>query len=393
VREDLRQLFKKYASGTLIFKNKEVLQMSYLPDHLLHREKEIEEIVAALAPVLRREIPPNLFIYGPPGTGKTAAIHIVGSALMDAAEEENVPVDFVYLNTGVDGEANTPYKIFATLSNIFGEPVPHTGLSTSIVLERFVCGLDKSGRLAIIVLDEIDKLKGVDEVLYILSRLNSKLKNSRISLICISNEIKVLQKLDPRTKSSLSFLEIPFHPYNADEIKDILEERAQMAFERGAMDENVIPFCAAYSAKVHGDLRRALNLLKLSGEIAERKGGKKITVEHVKIAIKKMEEGDILSTIRTLPTHSKFILKCILEIGEVSYTGEIYEEYRKTCREYRLKPLTLRRVNDLLNELETLGLISCEIISRGRYGRTRRIFPSIDSDIKERVVSLLEGGI
>ena len=112
-----------------------------------------------------------------------------------------------------------------------------------------------------------------------------------------------------------------------------------------------------------------------------------------KLESKKMEEGNIISGIKSLPFHSKILLRCILEKDGVAYTGEIYERYKKICENYGFKPITLRRVNDLLNELEDFGFISCEIISRGRYGRTRKIFSAIDSDIKEKVLPLLVDGI
>ena len=246
-------------------------------------------------------------------------------------------------------------------------------------------------RIAILVLDEIDRLSGKDRILYALSRLNSSLENARISIIGISNNLNVLNDLDPRTRSSLSPEEIVFHPYNADQLRDILKERAKEAFFDGVVDDAVISLCAAYAAKEHGDARRALELLRVAGEIAEREAQTRIEEEHVRMAIQKIERDRVLLTVKNLPQHAKILLQIVLSHeGDFICTGPLYEKYRSRALSLGIQPLTLRRVNDILNELDSLGLITFDIISRGRYGRTRIISPGIDSDIKERVLRLMD---
>ena len=388
--EDVRQIFKKFAAGSTIFKSKDVLQMSYVPPKLLHREKEIKQLAAILAPALRMEVPSNIFIYGRPGTGKTAVIRYVGDALSGVAREEGKPVEFVYVNAGLNSDANTPYKLYAELSTYFGRPVPHTGLSTSYVLETFIEAIDSEPRIVILVIDEIDKLSKMNEILYTLSRINSSLRYARVSLVGVSNKLHILKGVDARTRSSLSPEEIIFEPYNADQIRSILEERSREAFLEGAFEENVLSFCAAYSAKLHGDLRRALDLLRVAGEIAEREGSLRVSESHIKKAISQMEESKAVAIVRNLPIHSKLLLKSILDREDVIYTGEVYSSYRELAEEVGVKPISLRRVNDLLNDLESLGLITFQIVSRGRYGRTRVISSSIDIDIKGKVLTVLD---
>ena len=74
----------------------------------------------------------------------------------------------------------------------------------------------------------------------ILVRLNSELSKSQICLVGISNNLTFLDELDPRVRSSLSEEEIVFHPYNALQIQDILNQRAEIAFKEDVLQDGVI---------------------------------------------------------------------------------------------------------------------------------------------------------
>jgi cell division control protein 6 len=339
---------------------------------------------------MRGETPSNVFIYGKTGTGKTATVKYVTKELEKVAKRAPRKVEVVYLNCEL---VNTQYRILATLANTFlskvrangaelsdlPEEVPMTGWPTDQVYKCFFDALDSDKQLAIIVLDEIDKLvlKSGDEVLYNLTRVNSDLKKAKISIIGISNDLNFMNYLDPRVKSSLSEEELVFPPYNALQLKDILERRAAMSFADGSLADGVISLCAAHAAREHGDARRALDLLRVAGELAEREGAEMVTVEHVRQAFQKIEQDKMLEVIRTLPTQSKLVLYSVILLDEKGMrkiiTGDVYNVYRKICRQISLDVLTQRRVSDLISELDMMGIINARIISKGRYGRTKEI--------------------
>jgi cell division control protein 6 len=157
----------------------------------------------------------------------------------------------------------------------------------------------------------------------------------------------------------------------------------------------VIPLCAALAAQEHGDARRALDLLRMSAEIAERKGARKVTKSFVRIAQNKIEIDRVIEVIKTLPTQSKLILIAIflLERHEIKKgsvttitTGEVYEIYKNLCKKTRTDVLTQRRVGDLISELDMLGIITARVISKGRYGRTREIKLSTNADEIMRIL-------
>ncbi len=378
-------IFEDFLKNTVIFENKEVLRPNYTPDNLPHRDKQIQLLASMLVPAIRGDTPSNILIYGKTGTGKTAVVKFVGQELEDTSESRGIACYVLYVNCEI---VDTQYRLLATLARHVGKEVPMTGWPTDQVFEEFKKTVDKKKQVVIVILDEIDKLvrKG-DDVLYNLSRINGDLKNARISLIGISNDLKFTEFLDPRVKSSLGEEEIIFPPYDAEQIHDILEQRAGLAFKSNMLDETVIRLCAAFAAQEHGDARRALDLLRVSGELAERTKSPVVEEKHVRVAQEKIENDRVVEVVRTLPTQSKLVLLSVLLLSKIRNnnvsTGEAYTIYKQMCNDIGSDILTQRRITDLISELDMLGIINAMVVSKGRYGRTKEISLSVPmSDTK-----------
>lgn len=372
----LDDVFQKFVGNTKIFKDREVVRHDYIPNKLPHREEQIRRFGETVAPVLKGARSSNVFIYGKTGTGKTAVTKYVLSHLEVKAKEFNAPTKFCYLNCRMAG---SEYRVFAALCQSMGILVPFTGLSVGEVFDRFKTGLDVSRTIFIIVLDEVDtliKTRG-DGLLYELTRINETLSNSKVSLVCISNDLRLKEYLDPRVLSSLSEEEMVFRPYDASELRNVLLERSKLAFCEGAVSEAAVSLCAALAAAEHGDARRALDLLRVAGEIAERKGEGVVTEEHVREAERNIEHDRVVEALKNLTLHSKLVVLSVYHLNKAdtqrTITGEIYEVYGELCGELGVAPLTQRRLGSLVNELDSMGLLNTKVISMGRYGRTKKI--------------------
>ncbi|HEQ78934.1 MAG TPA: hypothetical protein ENN76_01555, partial [Euryarchaeota archaeon] len=193
-------------------------------------------------------------------------------------------VEYNYINCEV---VDTAYGILQNIGNKFAreydDRIPPTGWSTERVYNSLREKLDEERRCIIIVLDEIDKLvyKSGDDVLYQLVKLNDDLQKASVSLMCISNDLNFTQWLDIRVKSRINEEKLIMQPYDARQLEDILERRVEMAFQSSAVAEGVVQLCSALSAREHGDARRALTLLRVAGEIAERGGENRVDEVHV----------------------------------------------------------------------------------------------------------------
>lgn len=379
--------------------NKRVLQSVYTPETILHRDEQINTIANILAPVLREEKPSNLFVYGKTGTGKTLSIKYTTQQIMTLAAQKELPIKILYLNCKLKKIADTEYRLMAHLAREFGKAIPPTGLPTDEVYRTFFDAVDSSRLSIILVLDEIDQLvrKAGDEILYNLTRINDDLKRSQISIVGISNDLLFADNLDPRIKSSLSEEEIVFPPYNAIQIQHILRRRAKVAFKPDVLQDGTIEKCAAFAARDHGDARRALELLRVSGEIAERTQSDKVLIEHIDQAEQKIERDKVVDIILSQPKQFQAILYSIISVTGVRkekiFTGDVYEVYKEVCKKTGLRPLTQRRISDCIAEFDMLGIINASVISKGRYGRTREISLAIPAEIVPKAKRLLKNSL
>ena len=394
-KKETKNIFEKFLNSKSLFLDKKILQSNYTPESIIHREDQIKIIAKILSPCLRLEKPSNLFVYGKTGTGKTLTIQHTTNQIEQIAAEKKIPIKIIYLNCKLKKIADTEYRLIAELGREFGKPIPPTGLPTDEVYKIFFKAMDEKNQVILLILDEIDQLvqKVGGELLYNLTRINSELKNAQLSILGISNDINFTSILDSRIKSCLSEEEIVFPTYNALQIQDILRQRAKKAFKPGVLEPGVIEKCAAHAAREHGDARRALEFLRVAGEIAERENSEKVSMSHIDLAQDKIEHDKIIDLVMTQPKQFQATLYSIIisqNKEQKIYTGDIYASYKKICSKSGLRPLTQRRLSDIIAEFDMLGIINAKIISKGRYGRTREISISFETNIETRIKDIIE---
>jgi len=382
-------IFGPYFKDRQIFqRNREILRPSYIPEELPHRSEQMNQLASILVTALRGERPSNVMIFGKTGTGKTASLKFLGKEIHRVDKENRV--SFLYINCE---NVDTHYGLLQSIGNYFieefNERIPFTGLSTERVYGIMKDKIDETNRVVVIVLDEIDKLvkksSSGDDVLYHLSGINDDLKKATVSLVGVSNDLKFTDLLDPRVKSRLGEEKMVFPPYNAEQLRDILNQRSKMAFYPNVLDDSVTSLCSALAAQEHGDARRALDLLRVAGEIAERNGDDKVTDAHVYKAKNKIDLDCVTEAIRTLPMQSKLVLMAIVlgvERSEDSVTarfttGDVYGAYQEISAAVGASSLTQRRITDLISELDMLGIVHAIVRSYGRGGRTKEIELSV----------------
>jgi len=384
-----------------IFKDKSILQTNYQPEEIPHRDEQIKQIASILAPVLRGERTSNLFLYGKTGTGKTLSIQYVKDKLLKRAKKNSeFKLRIEYLNCKLKKVSDTEYRILAELIKKLGEEVPATGLPTQAVYSKFIEIIDSEKQLIVLILDEIDQTikKISNDFLYNLTRLNSELSKTQICIVGISNNLTFLDELDPRVRSSLSEEEIIFPPYNALQLQQILNKRSFGAFKEGVLQEGVVAKCAAFAAREHGDARRALDLLRIAGELAERDNSSKILLKYIDEANDKIEKDKILDIIQSEPKQFQLVLYSIIQLSERQknnsiFTGDVYNLYQNICVQNKSEVLTQRRVSDIIQEFDMLGIINVRVISKGRGGRMREIKLAIADNITKKAKEIIENSL
>ena len=372
-------------TGKSIIKNRDILHFTYIPEIILHRKSEQEQVTQSLLPILKKSRPSNLLVYGKPGTGKTLVVKKVLSKIQERVEKSNFPIKLVYSNSK---EETTLYGLLVSLGrqlDLKEKELPTTGLAISEVFKRLLNKIDEGKLNAIFVIDEIDYLaqlvaKTGKDILYQLTRANERLNQGSLTLVGISNDLTFKEKLDPRVISSLGEEEIVFTNYDVEQIKKILEERINKSFFENSVEESALNLIAAIAGGEHGDARRAIDLLRVAGELAERQQSNKVTIEHVREASQKMEENKEEKSLKSFPLHEKLILIAIMKANGSS-TGEIYSSYKNLCKTVGKDELTQRRITQMLSEIELSGLISGRLIHQGIHGRTKKYKLTISSEM------------
>ena len=385
VRDPVDKLLDDAATGKSLFTNREVLHFTFIPENVLHRDDEQKKVTQSLLPLLKKARPSNLLVYGKPGTGKTLVVKKVLGKIQKRVKGSTFTIQLLYANAK---EETTLYGLLVKFGRQLGltshKELPSTGLSISEVFNRLISVIEKNSLNTVFVVDEIDYLvelvsKTGKDVFYALTRANERLKRGTLTLVGISNDLTFKERLDPRVLSSLSEEEIVFTNYTVDQIREILMERIKRAFVPNTIEQAALNLCAAMSGQEHGDARRAIDLLRIAGEIAEREQSDTLKEDHIRRASLKMEEDKETTALKSYPLHEKLLILAVMKANG-STTGEIYQSYKHLCKSTRQKELTQRRVTQMLSEIEMTGLISGKIVHQGMHGRTKKFSLTLNPD-------------
>ena len=380
----MANIFDEIGNEETIFKDKKPLDHRFLPEKLPHRNEQITQIAKYWIEALNNVTPSDVTLYGKTGTGKTAAANFAKEQLLEAATNKNVFVRVEYIRCT---DYTTEYQVIAQLCQKLGRDVPHRGWTKAEVVNTFRDIFKKNvfGKklILIVILDEIDILleKDGDGILYTLPRTEN------VSILSISNYVDFKKFIKPRVMSSFRDKEIVFPPYGADQLADILTARAALSFKEDTIDNDVIPLCSAMAAKEEGDARYALDLLRTAGEIADEEGTGIVRGDMVRRAKDRIEHNKVTDIILTLPTQQQRVLEALLKLTqekEEITSGKLYDTYTEISAG---DAVTYRRIFDFINELEMLGIISTNTISRGRgKGRTNIIQLQCDLELLENTL-------
>ena len=374
-----------------LFRDRNAITPHFTPANLPFREKQISEISTVLASTLQGKKANNLFVYGKVGTGKTSTVKFVTGQCEAFSLQNNANAETMYVNCRTH---NSKYKVLlSTLRKLFPEE-NYMGFSSAFVMEKLMDYCQKNSKHMIITLDEIDKVKDLDDLVYSLTRSNDELQAGSISIIGISNNVLFKERLDSRTKSALCEQEMVFPPYNAKELRQILLERTSLAFKDGVVDEAAVNLASAIAARESGDARTAVMLLLRAGELAEKNNRLKISDLDIVNAKKQVEEEIIFLMISTLPIQEQLVLfsisslsvnkkgiKRITGIDEnVLFSGDVYDEYTRVAASLKEPVVSARWYREYISELETYGLIITTQSGKGIRGSTRLIKLAYDSE-------------
>jgi len=369
-KEKIDSLRKKIEKQNSIFKDKRYLDSLFLPSKIMGREKQAEQLLQYVDSLKQGLLVPVISVYGRSGSGKSTVVRFVCQNLSDMISSA-----FVNLRKSktVFGCANL------ILSELGSENLKSAqGMNKAIdCMEKKIQQIlfEEKKRFFVLILDEYDVIfsdpRGrPSDFVYKLLTLEENLreKGMWLCIITISNNVLSEHDLDDRVKSRIGNSDIFFEPYREQDVFNILYDRSKKAFVR-KIDESVLRYCAKFSSDDHGDARRALDLLRISGELSD---GKKLTKADVEKAVEWLQKDRVKTIVTNSSYHTRTVIGAICVSSLLSgnpwrATSAIYKKYCSILSK-ELKPLSYRRIVDLLVEVENSGLVVSRTLSRGRQG-------------------------
>ncbi|WP_436926197.1 Cdc6/Cdc18 family protein [Halosimplex amylolyticum] len=350
-----------------IFTNRELLRVGHVPelDRVVGRDDEVNSIGQALGPATVGGPPETTIVYGKTGAGKSLVTRCVSREAHTEAEANSVIFQHAYVDcSDYQTETKASREMARQLAANLGADVdiPRVGIAAADYRDITWDLLEDHGvDSLVVILDEIDKLDD-DELLRSLSRARESGKSeAHIGAICISNKIEYRERLNERIDSSLQDNELVFDPYDAGQLREILDNRTD-AFVDGVLESDVIPKVAALSAKEHGDARKAIDTLYEAGRLAEKQGTDSVTVDHVDNAVTRAEVNRFEKLVSGTTPHVQYILRALALLTadnperEAFRTHRIYTLYVTLADREGAEPLSEDRVYRLLKEQSFLGV-------------------------------------
>lgn len=365
-----------------IFTNRDVLKDRYHPDEIVGREQEKRELNNALRPVMKGTgSPDNVFISGPAGTGKTA---LTRSAMGQVEADPGLDVEVAWVNCKpVGGDT----QLMLEIANRFrpsGNKLSVTGYSEKQAMDRLFTELGSAdgsedggytpgvdADTVLIVLDELDTVDELGQFLYHLPRSHEHGLETEVGVIAISNEPDFIRDIPADVRSTLTDEHIQFSEYDANEIREVLKQRATLAFRDTEVDANgeiestvlnhsAVALAAAKGTKHTGDARMARDVLRKAGDIALDRGEETVTEDHVLDAVEEYHRSRMVETVSNFSTTAKNIVYALITLHadgqENPRTAEIYTRYKSLLDGSGTDAVSKRQVEKHMKKFERVGL-------------------------------------
>jgi cell division control protein 6 len=367
-----------------VFENKQLVDSNTIVDHnrIYGRDEQLTAEARAFRDTLDGERPPDLLLYGPSGTGKTLTVKSVAEKVKQRAIENEIRFDFVAVNFKTMESHSLDRAVWklghqtAAKAGVAWD-IPQKGVSTDAKYVRLYEIVDRHFDALVFLLDEIDTLTGragedepaYSRLLYSLSRVMAEQHvETLVSTVVITNHPKFRENLDSRTDSSYNPTGIHFSDYDATELVEILNRRRD-AFKDGALESGVIDLVAAYGAKNEGDARRAIDLLRDAGEIANKNGETVVTEQHVQAANDSVVKNRVLEIVGGMSLQKKLALYAAAVVADVNdgaaSSPAVYTLYREICQRTNRDVYTQETVNSHINKAGTYGVLESNRTSGG----------------------------
>ncbi len=372
---ELMSLVESELGGPTVFRDLSKLDFDYVPPELPGRDASIKWLTGVYRPMTMGAQREHAFLWGPVGTGKTALAKRFGYDFKAALSKQGRSLEVVHVNCR---KRKTAGLAMLGILNHFDPNYPERGFSVGEMLRDLRKHLERKQAHLLVILDEVDALLRSDgsNLVYDLTRFNDETGPSwtGVSLILISQE-NVLGGLDPAALSTFKATNVHhIERYGVGELELIVQQRVQLAFQSGAVAEEVVTLVADIAAG-DGNARLAIEMLQKAGQNADDEHRSEVLAEDVRTAKADSFSYITTSKLTALPRHPLLVLLAIArrlrKDGAYATTGAVEKAYAVVCEEFREEPRAHTQFWKYLNQLKDGGFILSRLSGKGQAGTTQ----------------------
>jgi cell division control protein 6 len=381
--QSIEEMLLEFDEQEGLIRERSLLDPNYVveEDRIVGRDDQLQEVTKMLRVALGDNRPPNLFLYGPSGTGKSLITKAVCHNISRLCENRDIQFGTIEVNCqDLDTLGIAVYELVRQAADEADVDidVPKHGVATKEKWDELYRIVNENFDSVVFVLDELDMLVGrrdkqepaFSRLLYQLSRAGANDELSAfISVVAISNDARMMESVGSRALSSFTPEDVHFDDYDANQLQAILRRR-QDAFHDDVLDDDVIPLAAAFAAQTHGDARKAIDLMRVAGELSERAGDTRVREEHVRKAQDKVEKNRVLEVVRGISTQKKLCLYATAAVAAQTDNGSArsttgYRVYQFVTDSIDANQYHQETYVNKMKELTTYSLVDFERRSHG----------------------------
>ncbi|MEM1550579.1 MAG: AAA family ATPase [Candidatus Bathyarchaeia archaeon] len=377
-------------SKSLIFKDRNKLSPYYIPKRLPHREQQISMLLSIYGGILEDvwgAYPRFIEVVGPTGTGKTCTTIKFGEIISESARKKGINLQHIYINCKVDG--TTRYVLYNNLVKKVTLKLSTKSLSPEEMIRQLIEYLRFEEIFLLITFDEIDyfvQMNPKEHIIYDLTRIPEIQPGTPIPIIggiFVARSLKWHDLLEPGERSTLGRGIIEFPKYTSKQIRDILADRVEEAFQPNVVLDEALDLISDITANppINGDVRVGLEILYYSGTLAENTSSTKVTPEHVRKVYSQINPTITAEDILSLDRDSRMVLLALvrgLKTFKSPYISlsVLRKFYSIVCEEYNVKPvdeiegyvqdLIYRGIIDMKSLLE-IGVSNASLINLEKF--------------------------
>jgi len=383
--DSIKDLILEQEEAASLIKNRSLLKPNKIVDEkrIVGRDTQLTDITQHLRVAISNERPPNLLLYGPSGTGKSLIINAVCQNIVELCESRDIRFGVIQMNCQNVGTLGAAvYELSRKVANEVGTTVdvPEHGIPNKKKWRELYRLINDHYDTVVFILDELDMLVGrrdkdepaFSRLLYQLSRAGSTDEiTAQVSVTAITNDTKMMESVGSRALSSFTPEDVHFSDYDANQLREILWARED-AFHEDALSGDIIPLAAAFAAQTNGDARKAIDLMRTAGSLAEKTGADKVREEHVRQAQDKVEKNRVLEVTRGISTQKKLCLFATAAVACETGTGAARSPIGYRVYQYLTGTLDSDQYHqetyvNKMKELTTYSLVETQRKSQGPH--------------------------